>query len=97
MWYIERRGDILENSIKPLVLLVLTQAMIFLGEIQNPMTGRKEADLASASRYIGLLTTLEKKTRGNLDEGENQFLMESLHNLSLVYNKKAGLDQGLKT
>lgn len=84
----------MENTIKPLVLLILTQAMIFLGEIQNPMSGTKAVDLAAAKRYIDLLSVLEIKTRGNLDESETLFLTESIHNLQLVYNKKIDAKKG---
>lgn len=78
----------MEKSINSLVILILTQTMIFLGEIPNPLTGRKEADLDSALRYIQMLTVLHDKTRGNLDEVEEKLLKESLENITLVYQKK---------
>ncbi len=88
MIYFDQDGENLEKSINSLVILILTQTMIFLGEIPNPLTGRKEADLDSALRYIQMLTVLHDKTRGNLDEVEEKLLKESLENITLVYQKK---------
>jgi len=79
----------LENSIKPLVVLILTQAMIFLGEVPNPITGKRETNLPAASRYLQMLTALRDKTQGNLDEAEEVFMRDTLDNLNLVFQKKA--------
>lgn len=78
----------MENSIKPLVLLILTQGMIFLGEVPNPMTGKKETNLQAAEPYLRMMKVLYEKTRGNLDESEELFLRETLENLKLVFQKK---------
>lgn len=78
----------MDDSINPIIILILTQAMIFLGEIPNPISGSKEADLASAERYLSMLKVLNTKTAGNLTEQEDKLLTESLQNLTLVFQKR---------
>ncbi len=84
----------MENSINPIVILILTQAMIFLGEIPNPISGEKNTDLPSSLRYIHMLSALYEKTRGNLVENEEKLLKESLDNLNLVYRNKVESKKG---
>jgi len=83
-----------EEGIKSIIILLLTQAMIFLGEIPNPITGEKSTDVNAASRYIHMLSALNEKTKGNLDETEKKLLIESIDNLNLVCQKKMGLNKG---
>jgi hypothetical protein len=62
-----------------------TQALLHLGEIPNPLSNQVETDLAAAKHVIDILGVLETKTRGNLDEGEQQLVASVLYDLRMRY------------
>lgn len=66
-----------------------TQVLISLGEVENPMTGRREGDLAQAQHTIDLLQLLQEKTKGNLTPQEENFVSNALHDLRLRYVRAA--------
>ncbi len=58
------------------------QAMIALGEIAHPQTGRPEPNVEQARYLIDVIRLLSEKTKGNLtadEEREMQTLMYELH------------------
>jgi hypothetical protein len=61
------------------------QAMIFLGDIPNPMTNKQEANLRQAKFLIDTLQMLKDKTKGNLLPQEDQMLSSSLYELQMRY------------
>ena len=61
------------------------QAMMCLGIMANPMTGKAEKDLDTAKHYIDLLSMLEEKTKGNLTDDENKMISMSLHDLRMAF------------
>lgn len=78
----------MEIDIKSIIVLLATQAMINMGEIQDPITREAKNDLEGASVFMQLLEVLELKTKGNLTTQEEAFLVEVKDNLDQVYNKK---------
>ena len=72
-------------SFGTLVAMFTTQAMVSLGAIPNPATGKAEPQLELARHFIGLLGVLEEKTKGNLDPHESQQLIQSLHELRIAF------------
>lgn len=62
-----------------------TQALIALGEIENPITHRKEKNLAQARFTIDTLNILEEKTKGNLTPDEEKYLTGILYDLRMSY------------
>ena len=67
-----------------------SQVLISLGEMENPITGRKQVDLAQAQHTIDLLELLQEKTAGNLTPKEENFVSNVLHDLRLRYVRAAG-------
>jgi hypothetical protein len=69
-------------------------AMMGMGKIQNPATGKSERDLKSAKYAIDTLVMLEKFTDGNLPKELGAYLKQTLTNLRLNYadEKKKGED-----
>lgn len=61
------------------------QAMIFLGEIPNPMTGQSAKNLRQAKFIIDTLVMMKDKTKGNLNDQENSFLEGTLYELQMKY------------
>jgi hypothetical protein len=60
-------------------------AMMSMGKIKNPVTGRIERNLEHAKIYIDTLDMLLAKTKGNLSDYEEKFLIETLKDLKLNY------------
>ncbi len=80
--------EIPEASFLTVVYTLATQAMIALGEIPNPMTGKSSMDPRQARWHIDSLLIIRDKTRGNLDEEEEQGLANALSQVQLTYVEK---------
>lgn len=61
------------------------QAMIFMGEIPNPMTNEVEKNLTQAKFLIDTLAMLKEKTAGNLNDQESSLLESSIYELQMRY------------
>lgn len=66
-----------------------TQALVHLGEIPEPHSGKFEADLRAAEQMIDIITMLHDKTRGNLDTDEAQLVETILFELRMKYVDRA--------
>jgi hypothetical protein len=67
------------------IMSMAYQAMIFLGEVPNPMTGQSEQNLRQAKFLIDTLQLVKEKTKGNLDPSEENMLGSSLYELQMKY------------
>ena len=67
---------------------LMFQAMIFMGELENPVTEKIEENLAQAKLLIDTLIMLREKTKGNLTGDEARLIDEILASLRLAYVKK---------
>jgi hypothetical protein len=70
---------------KTLVFSFTTTAMVQLGILANPATGKAEKDLHAAKQTIDVLEILSLKTKGNLDAEESQLLEASLYDLKMSF------------
>ncbi|MBF0490559.1 MAG: DUF1844 domain-containing protein [Candidatus Omnitrophica bacterium] len=61
------------------------QAMIFLGEVANPLTNKQEKNLKQAKFLIDTLVVIRDKTIGNLSKEEAELLNGSIYELQLRY------------
>jgi hypothetical protein len=61
------------------------QALMALGEIENPMTGKQEKDFVQAKYLIDTLGMIDEKTKGNLTQQESQMIEQMLYELRLKY------------
>ena len=68
-------------------------AMMSMGKIKNPVTDRIERNLEHAKIYIDTLDMLLAKTKGNLSEYEEKFLIETLKALKLNYVDEVDKDK----
>ncbi len=64
------------------------QAMIHLGELPHPSTGRRETDLESARETIDLLLALKEKTGANTSLEEKEIFEGILPDLQLKFAEK---------
>ena len=68
-----------------LVSTFKTSARVSLGEMENPMTNKKDINLEQAYYYIDLLDMLQSKASGNMSEYEEQILINSVSELKLEF------------
>jgi hypothetical protein len=68
-----------------LVLALATSVMINLGESVPGADTPPSLDLPQAKHTIDMMGVLEEKTRGNLDETEDQLLKTLLYDLRIKY------------
>ena len=66
------------------------QGLVHLGEVENPVTRRKEARLEAVMETIDLLLMLKEKTEGNLTPEENGLLSSLIADLQTRYVKRTG-------
>ncbi len=85
----EAEGTMEVNFLNYLTSLAL-QAMIFLGEIPNPLAENKtEVNLKQAKFLIDTLLLLRDKTKGNLSKEEEGFLEMSLYELQMKFVERS--------
>jgi len=58
-----------------------SQAMVYLGKIENPNTNQIEKNLEQAGILISILELIQEKTKGNLTPEEDILLVEALRQL----------------
>ncbi len=68
-----------------LVSSLYSSAMMFLGKIMHPETGKIEKNLPAAHTNIEMLRMLKEKTSGNLSDAESRMLGDALSNMQLNY------------
>ncbi len=64
-------------------------AMMALGKLMNPVTGKLERNLEAAKNTIDTLSAIETRTRGNLASDEQRALAQVLTDLRLNYVDEA--------
>jgi len=72
-------------SLTFLFTTLATQAMIALGQVPNPITGKVDVRLNQAKHYIDTLGLLEEKTAGHRTADESTLLSELLHQLRMAF------------
>lgn len=81
----EKQETFHEPSFTILISSLSMQAMIAMGKLENPLTGKTEENLQQARFLIDTLGILKEKTRGNLTPEEENFLNDSLFHLRMNY------------
>jgi Domain of unknown function (DUF1844) len=74
-----------EINFSTFIISLSTQALMHLGEIANPLSGKSEIDVPVAKQMIDILGMLQEKTRGNLDAGEGKLIEDLLFDLRMKY------------
>jgi len=67
------------------VISLSTQALMHLGEIPDPISGKVEADVEVAKQMIDIIAMLKDKTRGNLGASEDRLMDDILFDLRMKY------------
>ncbi len=82
-----RRTQAGELTFSSFVVGLASQAFMFLGLAPDPQSGVVHQDLGQAKAMIDIISMLEAKTAGNLDEDESRMMEEMLYELRLQYVK----------
>jgi hypothetical protein len=72
-------------SFQTLVDMFTTQALVALGRIAHPASGKAEQQLPLARHFIDLLGVIEAKTASHLTPDESALLGGTLHYLRMSY------------
>ncbi len=87
----EKNGHIpLEPNFSIFVSSLSMQTLIFLGEIDSPLTHKREENLEQAKYIIDTLAMLKDKTKGNLTAEEVNMLDNVLYELRMKYTARTG-------
>jgi len=82
-------GEPSEITLGTFLMSLSTQALMYLGEIANPVTGKAETDLVAVRELIDIISMLQEKTRGNLDPAEARLFEKVLYDLRMRFVEKA--------
>lgn len=77
-----------EVNFPTFVISLNASALVHLGAIEDPATGKKEKNLPMAKQTIDILSMLEEKTRGNLSGDEENILKNVLYDLRILFVKE---------
>ena len=72
------------------VLSLSTSALFHFGDFPDPASGKTQKNLPAAKQSIDILDMINIKTKGNLDEQENNLIQGVLYELKLRYVKENG-------
>lgn len=82
---VDEGPEAMEVNFLSFVLGLGTQALLHLGDMENPISHRVERDLEAAKQVIDLLGILREKTRNNLEPAEEAMLDSTLYDLRMRY------------
>ena len=74
-----------EASFDMLLMQHHTQAMLAMGMIPDPATGQVIKNKSAAKFHIDMLGIIQERTKGNLNQGEEDALNGVLHNLRMMF------------
>jgi hypothetical protein len=72
-------------SFEMLVTSLATEALMSMGQVPNPITGKTEANRGQAQYLIDMLDMLRQKTKGNLTPAEDDLIENVLHQLRMLF------------
>jgi hypothetical protein len=76
-------------SFELLLTMLATEALVALGQVPHPMTGKAQAQRNQAQYLIDMIEVLRNKTKGNLTTDEQQLVESLLHQLRLAFVETA--------
>jgi hypothetical protein len=86
-----RPGELPKADFRALVGVLASQAMLGLGAVGDPRSGRVIVDLQGAQFAIDLLDVLQQKTKDNLDSAETEELRLVLAELRARFVEISGM------
>lgn len=68
---------------------LMMEAMMALGDLENPVTHKKESNLQHAKILIDTLEMLKEKTKNNLSKDEDEAMNSILYDLRMRFVAKS--------
>ncbi|MDH5761821.1 MAG: DUF1844 domain-containing protein [Nitrospinota bacterium] len=84
----QAKGKEFELNFSTFVLSLTSSAFYHLGDIPDPMTGKKEENLPAVKQTIDILIMLQQKTKNNLDAEEAKLMEQLIYELQIKYVAK---------
>ena len=69
------------------IMSLSTSALIYLGQVPDPISGKTFTDLLGARQTIDLISLLKEKTKGNLTPDEEALVDTLLYDLRMLFVK----------
>ena len=89
-----------ENLFSYVVDTFRSSASISMGKMKNPVTNKTNVNIQQAKYYLDLLIMLQKKTKNNLTDYEEQMLINTVSELKMRFielkDSKSKIDSSLK-
>jgi hypothetical protein len=89
-------GEMTQKFIE-FVMMQAQNAMLFLGQIPHPQSGKPEVNLDVAKMFIDQLLMIREKTRGNLNGDETGVLNNAISSLQMAFVELTQQQGGGKT
>jgi hypothetical protein len=84
----EPQAPLPEINFATFIISLNASALLHLGAIDDPATGKKVKNLPMGKQTIDILGLLEEKTKGNLSKEEENMLKNILYDLRIIYVKE---------
>lgn len=84
----KQESDYPQVTFTNFVLSLSTSALFHFGDFPEHEGGASEKNLPAAKQTIDILDMLKEKTKGNLDENENNLIQGALYELKMRYVKE---------
>ena len=78
-------GALPPADFRTLISMLATQAMMSMGALPNPISGKAEIHLDQARHFIDLVGVLQEKTKGNCTPDEEKMLDGLVHELRMGF------------
>jgi hypothetical protein len=82
---LQREEPLPEINFSTFIISLSTQALMHLGEIADPLSGKVIKDNSVAKQTIDIIGMLKDKTKGNLNPGEERLTEDILFDLRMRY------------
>jgi Domain of unknown function (DUF1844) len=76
-------------SLELLLTTLGTEALVAMGQLPHPLTGKLHAQRNQAKYLIDTIEVLRNKTKGNLTSAEQQLIDNLLHQLRMLFVQTA--------
>ena len=84
----EPQAPLPEINFATFIFSLNASALLHLGVMEDPATGKKVKNLPVGKQTIDILGMIEEKTKGNLSKEEENLLKHILYDLRIIYVKE---------
>ena len=84
----EPQAPLPEINFATFIVSLNASALLHLGVMEDPATGKKVKNLLLGKQTIDILGMFEEKTKGNLSKEEENLLKNILYDLRIIYVKE---------